>query len=118
MQIDKNEEVLGQVSGIIEHVERQRHTAFMLRHLDALHAVSSVESLWFDLVNPQLQQIIPQIVVFDTLNLTSDDMIAITKIFAKVIDFRSTFTATHSAGVAHTAEKLAELIGFSKKNAK
>lgn len=118
VQIDKNEEVLGQVSGIIEHVERQRHTAFMPRHLDALHAVSSVESLWFDLVNPQLQQIIPQIVVFDTLNLTSDDMIAITKIFAKVIDFRSSFTATHSAGVAHTAEKLAELIGFSKEERK
>jgi HD-GYP domain-containing protein (c-di-GMP phosphodiesterase class II) len=33
--------------------------------------------------------------------------------FSHVIDFRSHFTATHSAGVAHTAGKLAELSGMS-----
>jgi len=118
VQINKNKEVLGQVKRIVKNMEKQRNTVFMPEHLDALHAVSSRESLWFDLVSPQLQQLIPQMVVFDTLELDSDDMIKITKIFAKVIDFRSTFTATHSAGVAHTAEKLAQLLGFSKEERK
>ena len=118
VQINKNKEVLGQAKRIVANVERQRNTIFVPEYLDVLHTVSAKESLWFDLVNPQLQQIIPQVVVFDTLDLNSDDMITITKIFAKVIDFRSSFTATHSAGVAHTAEKLAELIGFSKEERK
>jgi HD-GYP domain-containing protein (c-di-GMP phosphodiesterase class II) len=34
-------------------------------------------------------------------------------IFSRIIDFRSRFTALHSAGVAKTAEKLAQLVGFS-----
>ena len=47
-------------------------------------------------------------------SLNSDDMITITKIFAKSLIF-AVPTATHSAGVAYTAEKLAELIGFQRR---
>lgn len=47
-----------------------------------------------------------------------DEIIELTKIFANIIDFRNPFTATHSAGVAKTAEKLAELAGFSENECK
>jgi HD-GYP domain-containing protein (c-di-GMP phosphodiesterase class II) len=42
-----------------------------------------------------------------------DDVLQMARMFSHVIDFRSRFTATHSAGVAHTAGKLAELSGMS-----
>ncbi len=38
---------------------------------------------------------------------------ALTRIFAKVIDFRSPFTAMHSAGVAASAVRLARLVHMS-----
>ncbi|HHX73839.1 MAG TPA: HD domain-containing protein, partial [Firmicutes bacterium] len=78
----------------------------------------SRESLWLDLVNNYLHQVIPETLVFDTMDLNLDDTISLTKIFASIIDFRSPFTAYHSAGVAKTAEKLAELAGFSKEECK
>ncbi|MCE5227138.1 MAG: HD domain-containing protein [Porphyromonadaceae bacterium] len=42
-----------------------------------------------------------------------DDIVDLALIFSRIIDFRSRFTARHSAGVAKTAERLAQLIGFS-----
>lgn len=43
--------------------------------------------------------------------LDIDELLDIAKIFERIIDFRSRFTATHSSGVAYAASKLAE---FSK----
>jgi HD-GYP domain-containing protein (c-di-GMP phosphodiesterase class II) len=42
----------------------------------------------------------------------------LTEIFANIIDFRNPFTANHSTGVANTAQKLAELAGFSATECK
>ena len=39
----------------------------------------------------------------------------IAKIFSKIIDFRSPFTANHSGGVSATASAIAALMGFSDK---
>lgn len=41
--------------------------------------------------------------------LDIDELLDIGKIFERIIDFRSRFTATHSSGVAYTACKLAKL---------
>jgi putative nucleotidyltransferase with HDIG domain len=45
--------------------------------------------------------------------MSIEDLVQLSKIFSHIIDFRSKFTAKHSAGVAKTAERLAELVGFS-----
>lgn len=52
------------------------------------------------------------------MDLDTDEVINLTKIFAGIIDFRSPFTANHTAGVAKTAEKLAEIAGFSETECK
>ncbi|NLM45535.1 MAG: HD domain-containing protein [Firmicutes bacterium] len=116
--IDKNKDVLRQVRGIIETIDSQRKTKFVPELVDALLAVSSKESIWLDLVNSSLCEIIRETMIFDTMDLNFDDTIKLTKIFASIIDFRSPFTAYHSAGVAKTAEKLAELAGFSEEECK
>ena len=55
---------------------------------------------------------------FQVDKLTLDEVVELTKIFSRIIDFRSPFTAMHSAGVAATAVKLAELSGFSENECK
>jgi HD-GYP domain-containing protein (c-di-GMP phosphodiesterase class II) len=42
-----------------------------------------------------------------------DGLLGISQLFSRIIDFRSRFTATHSRGVAASAEALAMLMGFS-----
>ncbi len=111
--VDKDQDVLGQVKGIRAAIEEKKGAAFMPELVDAFVAMSAEEYIWLDIAYSPLLYILPEIVMFDTVELDMKEAIALTRIFSKVIDFRSPFTAMHSAGVAKTAEKLAELAGFS-----
>lgn len=50
--------------------------------------------------------------------LKIDDIVDLTHLFSYLIDFRSEFTAVHSAGVANVAEHLAKTAGFSEYECK
>ena len=111
--VDKDRDVLGQVRGIRAAIQEKKDTAFMPELVDAFIAMSVEEYIWLDLAYSPLLYILPEIVMFDTVELDMPEVVALTRIFSQIIDFRSPFTAHHSAGVAKTAEKLAELAGFS-----
>ncbi|NLZ38206.1 MAG: HD domain-containing protein [Firmicutes bacterium] len=113
VQIDRNREVLGQVSGILKRIQSQKNTNFVPELVDILNKIGRHEYIWLDMVNHYLPNILMDTMLFDTMDLSIEETIELAKIFAKIIDFRSPYTANHSAGVAKTAEKLAELAGFS-----
>lgn len=54
----------------------------------------------------------------DMLDLDINALTELSHLFARVIDFRSSFTATHSSGVAACATFLAEQMGFSESECK
>jgi ABC-type lipoprotein export system ATPase subunit len=58
------------------------------------------------------------VVSLDTLHLDLSDPIDLTRVSARINAFRSSYTAKQAVGVARTAEKLAELIGFSENECK
>ena len=116
--IDKNQNVIDQIEGIRIKINRQRDTAFMPDLVDAFLELSLNEYIWLDIVYKPLLYILPDIAVFDAYELDLDKIMDLTKIFASIIDYRNPFTATHSAGVAKTAEKLAQLAGFSGNECK
>ncbi|MEW6244844.1 MAG: HD domain-containing phosphohydrolase [Bacillota bacterium] len=118
VSIDRNYEVLGQAKNIVNKILGKKNTIFMPEVVDAYINLSVKESIWLDIVNKSLLSIMPNIMVFDTMDLDTDEVINLTKIFAGIIDFRSPFTANHTAGVAKTAEKLAEIAGFSETECK
>lgn len=118
VSIDRDEEVIGQIPRIQNRIQSQKNTAFLPEAVDAFLAISRQEYIWLDTVYKPLLYILPQIVSFDLLQMSMDEVIDLSRIFSAVIDFRSPFTARHSAGVAATAEKLAELTGFSEKERK
>lgn len=45
--------------------------------------------------------------------LSHNELLEYTRLFSRIIDFRSRFTATHSCGVAETAAVLANYMGFT-----
>lgn len=47
------------------------------------------------------------------VEVTTDDLVSLARIYSQLIDFRSPFTSRHSASVAGVAVKLAELMYFS-----
>ena len=94
-------------------MRQKSNSTFAPRLVDALFKLSTKEYVWLDLVSNSPIKMIPNISLLHVLILELDDIIDLVSIFSQIIDFRSSFTARHSAGVAKTAERLAELVGFS-----
>lgn len=118
VSVDRSQNIIGQIKGIQKKILKQKDSVFMPELVDAFLEISAFEYIWLDIVYKPLLYILPDIVIFDTVELSIDELIELTKIFSNIIDFRNPFTANHSAGVARTAEKLAELAGFSQNECK
>ena len=110
-ELNTSETVLNQVKRIMTEVETYNGTLFSPDVVGAFKVVSVRECMWMDLaLNPtyMLAQIGPLRVV------PLEKLVIFTSLISRVIDFRSPFTAMHSAGVAATAKELARLAGMSE----
>jgi HD-GYP domain-containing protein (c-di-GMP phosphodiesterase class II) len=113
--IDNTNEVLGQAASIRKEIAEERDKIFQPKIFDAFIIRSYREYFWLDAVSPTIYRVLRRETRPKTLSLDIGQLHNLAALFARVIDFRSRFTATHSAGVAATAEALAGLIGFSKR---
>ncbi len=116
--IDRNKNILDQISSIVEKIRSQKDTVFVPEMVDAFISISHKEYIWLDLINKSAMEMTNNSVMSRAVRLGMDDVIDFTRIIANIIDSQSPFTARHSVGVARTAEKLAELAGLSKNECK
>jgi HD-GYP domain len=112
-----NNNVLSGIPPIMEHILRNEKTKFNPYMVEAMLRLAEKEYIWLDLISTSpINKIDTSI--FGIIDLEIDDILEIAMIFSQIIDFRSKFTARHSAGVANTAETLAKLLGFSHQDCK
>lgn len=116
--LDKNREILEQVDDIYSLITE--HTDYMFKPdlVEVFANLKDKEYFWWDLTSNNLSNILNNTDNNYTIDLGIDGLLELSQLFAKIIDFRSPFTATHSSGVAASAEFLAEKIGFSKNQCK
>jgi len=88
-------------------------TMFSPLLVEAFNELSCCESFWLGIAFPRRSQVFDQRAHLRTIKLDTDGIIGLSRMFARIIDFRSHFTATHSSGVAASAEALARLSGRS-----
>ncbi|HIW20750.1 MAG TPA: HD domain-containing protein [Candidatus Dorea intestinavium] len=111
--IDDHRNVIAQIPHIFEQIEEKSGSEFHPYFVEALQKLKPKEYIWLDLASPDPSDKIALKNPFNMQVLDIDDITDLAVIFSRIIDFRSRFTSRHSAGVAKTAEKLAELSGFS-----
>lgn len=111
--VDARQEVLGQAERICERIKSQSGTMFAPELVDVLHRLAEREEFWFDTVSPSIEGTLRRKSPALCVDLDLDDLLNLTTVFSRIIDFRSRFTATHSRGVAASAEALATYLGFS-----
>lgn len=111
--INPERNIITQLPDILSVVGKQSNTVFNPDLVDALFELSTKEYIWLDIISKNPIKMIFNDQISNSLNLEIEDVVDLTLIFSRIIDFRSPFTAVHSAGVAKTAEKLAKLMGFS-----
>lgn len=117
VMIKKDKNILSQVPHITESICAKSNTIFNPELIQHMLKLSRKEYIWLDLVSHFCADRIDASLL-DIVELGIDDIIEMSVIFSRIIDFRSKFTSRHSAGVAKTAEKLAQLIGFSEAECK
>ncbi len=106
-------DALGQAAGIRREIEAQSGGVFHPETVVAFRRLAAKDYFWLDIVSPLLRSRLQRRVGMEGILLNLDGLRDLTRVFARVIDFRSPFTATHSSGVAACAETLARLSGWS-----
>ena len=104
--------VLNQVESICEVIEECRGREYSPENVDAFLQVSKREFIWLDIMwNPSFLMVFTG----EMHPVSLEEAVELTGIMSRIIDFRSPFTAMHSAGVAASAKKLAQLAGMSEE---
>jgi len=111
--LPQNAGVISALPEVLSKIKEQSGSIFQPEIVEALFELSKKEYIWLDLISNSPLKMIKDINLLNILVLEIDDIIDLSYVFSHIIDFRSSFTARHSAGVAKTAQKIAELNGFS-----
>jgi len=117
LMIKRDKNVLTQIPQILEDINRKSNSIYEPDLVRAMSEICRQEYVWLDLVSSSPANRV-NIAMFDIVDLEIDDIIDLAFVFSHIIDFRSKFTARHSASVAKTAERLAQLFGFSPTECK
>lgn len=98
---------------ILKYVNKFSGTYFNPLYVQALMKTAENYSFWIELSLPSINRIVSERIDNSSLYIDDDILLDISKLFSRIIDFRSEFTATHSSGVAATAKYLGELCNLS-----
>jgi len=112
----RDEHVLNQVEDIRERITAESGTMFMPDLVDAFARLSEKQAFWLNAASPNIVATLLQNREPQAVSLGKPGLLALAEFFARIIDFRSKLTATHSAGVSAVGEALGELAGFSDLN--
>ncbi len=111
--IKENRYILSQRQRILYKVKSLSGSVFDRMLVDVFQELSLRESFWLDLVHPRADFILKTKLHSFQTNVTAEDLISISEVFAQVIDGKSRFTHLHSRLVAGVAEQMAVLAGFT-----
>ncbi|MBV8049252.1 MAG: HD domain-containing protein [Paludibacterium sp.] len=109
--------ILAEVGDIRLRVQENSGAMFCPEQVNAFMQVSQIERFWLDLFSVNLDQILRALAPFNDIELDLQQLMRFAQFFALIIDSRSHFTTTHSAGVAICAETLAKYMGMSEVEA-
>lgn len=108
-----DQSILEQVGALRKKINAGTGSMFHPRIVAAFGEIAAKESFWFDLTSRHKEEIIRRRFGVAQVRLDLDGLHNLSRIFGRIIDCRSPFTATHSSGVAATSEAFAIRLGMS-----
>ena len=111
--INRNIDILSQRRYIEDIINENSGTMFMPEVVEAFNNLFPRQYFWFDIISPYLDNIIKKVMMPFNFYINNSGLRQYAEIIHRIIDFRSSYTATHSIGVATCASILASKLGFS-----
>jgi len=112
--IDRNKYILHQNKDIIAKVTSLKNTIVHERIIDSFIETSKREEFWLDLVSQRLYPVLLHNGPYRNVEIDLKGITLIAEVYKDIIDFKSTFTATHTTGVSASAEILSKLFGLTE----
>lgn len=113
--VNDTQPVLNQVDDIVSIIRQKSGSLFSPELVDCFIAVAHREYAWLELASQSLDSFIQSRLGYCRIEIPSEALDELTRLFSRIIDFRSSFTALHSSGVAAVAERIAQLQGFPQE---
>lgn len=105
-------EVLSQAEEIEQKIDRQAGVLFSPDLVEGFHRLAAKESFWLYAAQPPL----PSLRENREWGVSDvDGLLGMARLCGKIIDFRSSFTATHSSGVSAVAEAMARYSNMTEE---
>lgn len=108
--------ILARKAEIIEKIRHFSGERFAPELVEIFAQLSRKENFWLDLVSHYLPEVLKNLLELPFLN--KKQLIEFSIVLSKMVDFKSPYTASHSAGVATVAEMLGKFMGFSEREYK
>ncbi|MFW6311743.1 MAG: HD-GYP domain-containing protein [Nanoarchaeota archaeon] len=115
VSIDKNKYILSQKNEILKKFKFYSASLFDPNLIDILIDLGEKEYFWLDLETGKSIDILEHWGKTTNKVVSINDLEQIASVFAEIIDMKSPFTSSHSAGVATIASMISHEIGYSKK---
>lgn len=112
--IDRNTYILHQNQNIIDAILKLKNTVVHEKVIDSFIEASKREEFWLDLVSPRLYPLLLHNGPYKNIEIDLKGIALIAEVYKGIIDFKSPFTATHTAGVSACAEILSRLFGLTE----
>ncbi len=109
-------DVLSQRRLIVDCVKEASGTLFCPLYVDAFEAVAARESFWLDLAFDAPAAFAEETRAAAPTALGVPELLELAAVLGELIDLRSPFTSTHSAGVSLVAQGLAATLGMSDED--
>jgi HD-GYP domain-containing protein (c-di-GMP phosphodiesterase class II) len=113
--IDSERNILVQAYNIKKRIADQSGKMFKPEVVEAFLGLAEREYFWLDMVSPRIYGLLRQKARMHTPMLSLANLLQLSMLFSKLIDFRSSFTATHSCGVSAVSASLGQFCGFSER---
>lgn len=105
--------ILARKAEIIEKIRQFSGERFAPEIVEIFAQLSRKEKFWLDLVSHYLPDILKNMLELPFLN--KKQLMEFSIMLSKMVDYKSLYTASHSAGVATVAEMLGKFMGFSER---
>lgn len=105
--------ILCQKDHIRQSIQAGTGSLFCPELVKIFEDISVKESFWLDLVSKHKEKILSRRFFGETsIRLRMDSLYGLAKVYARIIDYRSAYTASHSSRVASASELLADRLGL------
>ncbi len=111
--INRSKYILHQINTIINMVTPLADKEIQSGLIDNLKDLSKREDFWLTIVSPRLYSLLMHEASSRGIVLDMADLRDVSEVFRNLIDFRSRFTATHSAGVSTSGALIARYFGLT-----